>query len=392
VSERPDFVVFSDDWGEHPSSCQHLFRQIARDHRVIWVNTVGMRAPKLTLGDVRRAYLKVRKMLLPAGPQAAASGAAAVSSLSAGLDLHVLQPPMIPLPSSSLARRFNARSAETAIRARMRQLGIERPVVVSTVPNACDVVGRLGAAHVVYYCVDDFAQWPGLDHAAVHRMEQSLIRQSDVLLATSDALQRALQRDGRQVHLFPHGVDLEFFGQPSGDEHPAVAPLQRPRAGFYGNLDERVDAELIEAVARARPEWMFVFAGPQAVRWPQLEALPNVRFIGAVAYRDLPRLADALDVLLLPYHVNAFTQTISPLKLNEYLASGRPVISAALHESEKRMPLVRIARGVEEWSGALAESLADDRDTRREAARRLLATESWAAKAKTLLEFCRAPR
>jgi hypothetical protein len=386
VSGPLDFVVFSDDWGEHPSSCQHLFRHVAREHRTIWVNTVGMRAPKLTLGDLRKAVLKVRKMVRP--PERAAAPAV---RQSADLRLHVLQPPGIPLPGSSLARQFNARAAVRAIRGKMAELGFGRPVVLSTVPNACDVVGQLGAARIVYYCVDDFAQWPGLDHAVVARMERSLIDQSQVLLATSDALQSALARDGRAAHLFTHGVDLDFFGQSPGTEHAAVGALPRPRAGFYGNLDERLDAGLVSSVATAMPDWSFVFAGPQAVRWPELEALPNVRFLGPLAYEELPRLADALDVLLLPYHVNAFTQTISPLKLNEYLASGRPVVSSALHESEKRAPFVRIARTPAEWRNAVVEALNDDREQRRREARRLLAGESWAAKAATLLELCGRP-
>ena len=381
-----DFVVFSDDWGEHPSSCQHLFRQIAREHRVLWVNTVGMRTLKFTTPDLRKAARKVRRMITGAGR--------AATSQSGGMPQHlaVLQPPMLPLPASRAARAFNDWSAGRAVRAALARLGMQRPVVVTTAPNACDIVGQLGASVIVYYCVDDFAQWPGIDHQAVGDMERRLVEQADVLLATSEILLEALKGSGKPAFLFDHGVDLETFGAPPGPEHSKLAGMSRPRAGFFGLIDERLDEHLLAEVANLLPDWTFVLAGPQVATLPLLASVPNIVRVGSLPYAELPSFVDGVDVLMLPYKVNAFTQTISPLKLNEYLATGRPVVSAPLRETLRHERLIRLAVGPTEWRDALNAATQHDRHARRAQVASFLASRSWRAKAASFVELLAAYR
>ena len=376
-----DFVVFSDDWGEHPSSCQHLFRQLAREHRVLWVNTVGMRTPRLTATDFGKAVRKVRRMVARTGVAAPAQ---------AGLmpqNLEVLQPPMLPLPGLSLVRAFNDWSARRLVKEALARRGMKRQVVVATVPNACELVGGLDASTIVYYCVDDFAQWPGTNHDVVRRMEQRLIDQADVLLATSEKLREALEVSGKPVFRFDHGVDFETFGAPPGPEHPKLAGIPRPRAGFFGLLDERLDEELLVELSRLLPHWSFVLAGPQVARLSRLASRINIVRIGPLPYAELPRFVDGVDVLMLPYRVNEFTQTISPLKMNEYLVTGRPVISSALREAERRGRLIRVVQDSTEWCEALNASFTEDRRARREEVMSLLAGESWRAKADSFIEL-----
>jgi len=136
------------------------------------------------------------------------------------------------------------------------------------------------------------------------------------------------------------------------------------------------------------PDWSFVLAGPRVEPTPELDRRRNIHFIGPVAYPDLPSLAGGLDALMLPYVVSEFTQTLSPLKLNEYLLTGRPVVSTGLAEAEKRKPLVVIARGADQWRAALVRGLEVDRVARVRVAMDLLRGESWAGKAAWLAERC----
>ncbi len=379
-----DFIVFSDDWGEHPSSSQHLFRQIARDHRVLWVNTVGMRRPRLNAADLRKAARKLRHMLRRTPAAGGPRGSVPPENLV------IVQPPMLPLPGLGAARAFNDWSAIRVIRSALTHHGMSRPVVVTTVPNACDVVDHLDASLIVYYCVDDFAAWPGNDRRVVQRMEARLIARADVLLATSGALFEALRSSGKPTLRFDHGVDAEHFAGPCGREHPRLASLPKPRAGFFGLLDERVDDALLAQIARRMPEWTFVLAGPQVAALAQSASCPNIIRIGSLPYTELPPFVDGVDVLIIPYRGNEFTQTISPLTLTEYLATGRPVVSSALAESARRGPLVRIAGSADEWVDALRRALHDDRHERLTAVADLLRGLSWREKSVSFLELIEA--
>ncbi|MCA9753302.1 MAG: glycosyltransferase family 1 protein, partial [Gemmatimonadetes bacterium] len=152
MSARRTFVVFADDWGRHPSSCQHLFRRIAPHHRVVWVNTIGTRTPTLRPADLARAAGKLREWAFGAGDAAAAASDPAVP-------VEVLRPVMTPFDRWHPLRRLNASLLIRAIRAAVSPA--ERPILVTTIPNAAGVVGRIEEAASVYYCVDEFSEWPG---------------------------------------------------------------------------------------------------------------------------------------------------------------------------------------------------------------------------------------
>lgn len=248
---KPPFVVFSDDWGEHPSSCQHLFLRIAKDFPVIWVNTVGMRNPGLTIADARKAYRKLKRML---------SG----SSQSPGRqsEVTVLQPPMLPYAGLQIVRDLNRRSVVRAVQGALGRLGLSSPIVVTTVPNAADMVGLIGGARIVYYCVDDFAYWPGLDSDRVRRMEERLISQADLFIATSQKLLERLRATGKPSYLLEHGVDVDFFATGAEVEHHVLAAIPKPRVGYIGLIDERMDQDLLIDVAARMNHLAFVLAGP----------------------------------------------------------------------------------------------------------------------------------
>ncbi len=379
ASVLPTFIVFSEDWGEHPSSCQHLFRRIARDHRVIWVNTVGMRAPRLSWTDVRKAYRKLGKMLR--GPQPAQAGAGA-------LKLHVIQPPMLPFSSIRAVRNWNRRSVVEAVHAAASEQGIENPIVVSAVPNACDFVGALGGRRVVYYCVDDFTQWPGLDHDIVREMDERMIARADVLIATSRKLETRLEASGKPTHLLAHGVDLDLFGTKATNEHACLQGIPAPRAGYFGLFDERHDVALIAELAARMKDVSFVFTGPATLGDPRLQAQGNIHFTGPVPYHELPSLIAGLDVLFLPYRVDSFTDSISPLKLKEYLATGKPVVATPMAEILPYRDHVSVASNVGEWEAALRAALCVQPDERKAAIQGVLQGESWDEKARIFLRWC----
>src|SRR5260370_13875392 len=222
---RPPLLVFADDWGRQPSSCQHLIRHLLGRYEVYWVNTIGTRAPRLNAATLSRALEKVRHWLRPR--------TSAGSQLPPGL--HVVNPRMWPWFGSRFSRRLNRALLRRQLTCLLRDLPTP-PVAVTTLPIVADLIGQLPVRRWVYYCVDDFGQWPGLDQVPLRRMDDLLIGRADVRIAVSETLQERIRSLGQPAHLLTHGVDLDFWvaGRPeavpalAGPHPPPALPLGAP--------------------------------------------------------------------------------------------------------------------------------------------------------------------
>jgi glycosyltransferase involved in cell wall biosynthesis len=296
---------------------------------------------------------------------------------------------MLPYSNVGLVRRFNALSVKRTVRACLDELGVVDPCVVATVPNACDYLDGIGGGRVVYYCVDDFAEWPGHQSDLVRAMEDRLVSRADVLVATSNKLYERLRKSGKPTSLLTHGVDIDLFAADAPAEHSALAGIPRPRAGYFGLFDERSDQQLIADLAAQVPDYSFVFAGPVETSVARLEQLRNVHFTGPIPYTELPAFIAGMNALLIPYAVNEFADSLSPLKLKEYLATGKPVISTPIADMRQWQGDVAVGNGAAEWADLLHAAESEDVAMRRKRASSLLAGETWRDKAVELLRLCK---
>ncbi len=373
--DKVAFLVFSDDWGEHPSSCQHIFKHIIKQYPVIWVNTIGMRIPHFTKKDIRKAFKKLKRMFLTASKGRA--------SLEIPVNLSVLQPFMFPY-NRGLFRKFNRFSVIRSVKKELARREIKSPILVTTVPNSCDYIGAFTERCVVYYCVDDFANWPGHNKNLILEMEKKLINKTDIFIATSEELYSKLSRHSKFVYLLSHGVDLEKFNQASPSKE--FSNLPKPNVGYVGLIDERLDWDLLYFLAKSLRDINFVFVGKLESNIER--SFPNMFFIPPITYEKVPSVLKSLDVLILPYRVNDFTQTLNPLKLKEYLASGRPIVGSSLKEIEKWSPFVKVAKNPQEWIEALQKAFLEDRSALLPKLYHSLAEEDWSVKAKNFLNIC----
>ena len=380
-TRSPDFVVFSDDWGEHPSSCQHIFRHIAQDHRVLWVNTIGMRNPTFTLTDLRKIAKKCRKMLRirrQHGERAEPVG-----------HLSVCQPIMLPFSELSLVRRFNRWSVSRRIRSAASALNFRDPIIVSTVPNAAEYPEVLAGRRIIYYCVDDFSLWPGVDSTRVSDMERRMVEQSSAIIAASGTLAEKFTEFGRHVAVLTHGVDLDHFRTRATSEHPILKRIPEPRVGFFGLIDGRFDRNLIQALAAQMPDTNFVFAGPVDSTAGELPVRENLHFIGALAYTELPAFIVGIRALILPYKVDELGRMLSPLKLKEYLATCKPVVSSPISAVYDWESFLLVAHAPNEWVEALRGIIEQKSVESVSKVHAQLAIESWKSKAESFLVICR---
>jgi glycosyltransferase involved in cell wall biosynthesis len=410
----PSLIVFSDDWGRHPSSSQHLVRALLSRHEVTWINTIGMRPPRLDWITVKRGWEKLthwRPAHRPTDPAAAArrsklgSPPAAIAAPSHNHDLasqslasqslaspRVLNPVMWPSFHSWWGRAVNRRLLERAVRrviqARSSTAG-NFTTVMTTIPIVADLVGMPGVDRWVYYCVDDFSSWPGLDAPTMDRMEVQLVSRVDAIVSAGDNLSARMQKLGRQSTLIDHGVDLEFW---QAAREPAratarLADLPRPIILFWGLIDRRLDVNMVRALAERLTEGTLVFVGPQQDPDPALATFPRILQTGPVSFEDLPSFAAAADLLVMPYDDLPVTRAMQPLKLKEYLATGKPVIVRRLPATQDWADCLDLVSDPDEFVGAVRLRLASGLPAEQQVARQRLSAEGWAAKALRLEEI-----
>ena len=375
------FLVFSDDWGEHPSSCQHLFKILSDLHPTIWVNTVGLRVPEFNLNDAVKSFRKLSAML------SEPSRDRQVSDPTAPI---VCIPPMTPFHSPQWLANWNNNSLQKNVLKELRQQNFEDFTIITTTPSVCDVLSQLGARKIIYYCVDDFSEWPGMEKQLILDLEGRLLEQTDAVICTSQILYEKF-KDYYPTHLLEHGVDLELFSSPAPVEHSCLDRIPSPRIGYFGNIDQRTDFHFIQKLALALPYVSLVFTGPAQANVSALKMHPNIFFTGAVPYEELPAVVKGWDACLLPYHLNALTRNINPLKLKEYLATGKPVISTPLPDVCELSEFVKIieARNIAGWRNAIDEAISGQWVPDKKALGEFLANESWTRKADIFLRICK---
>ncbi len=324
-----DIVCFANDWSGDPLSKKHIMTRLARKNRVLWVNSLGNRAPRATVRDARRIAGKLGRFL-----DEASAGPAAVAP-----NIHAVTPLAVPNYRDRWARALNRLLVGRTVRRAMRRLGFARPLVYSFVPASAWVARRLGATHVVYHCVDEFAEFAGAGDD-IARLEAELIRMSDLVITCSAPLQTAKRRLHPRTHLVRHGVEHAHGARALDPALPVpddVRALPRPIFGFYGLVAEWVDLDVMARVAAAWPRGSLVVVGEPNHAEPgalaRLAALPNVHLLGRRPYDALPAYCKAFDVALLPFVKNALTEHATPLKLREYLAAGLPVVATDIPEA-----------------------------------------------------------
>jgi glycosyltransferase involved in cell wall biosynthesis len=366
-------LVFADDWGRHPSSCQHLIAKLLPRYHVCWVNTIGMRTPRLNRITIQRAIQKFRPWMR--------------SHTRANVlpnHLQVIDPKMWPWFSRSHDRWLNRNMLLGGLKPILNQLA--RPIVgITTLPIVADLIGPLHLDRWVYYCVDDFSHWPGLDHRAMATMEDDLIAQADRLIAASGTLQAHLAAHGKDSQLLTHGVDLEHWQLPAEDSpHAGKTPwsdLPKPLVVFWGLIDKRMDTRFVHQLADSIHRGTILLVGPLEHPDPDLLAAPHVVRLPAVDYQQLPRLAADAAALIMPYADLPVTRAMQPLKLKEYLATGKPVVARALPAIEAWADGLDAVASAEEFVSAVNLRIQTGLDPAQQAARMRLNSESWAAKA-----------
>lgn len=330
--DKPDLVCLSHlRWDFVYQRPQHLMSRFARERRVFFVE-------EPILGDNPEPRMEV-------------------SERQGGIKLAVPHLPhgLSPEQSEALQRDL--------LRDLLEEHEVSGFVLWYYTPMALPHAEGLEPLAVVYDCMDELSLFRGAPRELLDR-EARLLEAADLVFTGGQSLYESKRECHPRVFPFPSSIEAEHFRKArETQEEPAdQAALPRPRLGYFGVIDERIDLDLIAAVADARPDWQIVMVGPVVKIDPAtLPRRANIHYPGMKSYQELPVYLAGWDVALMPFALNESTRFISPTKTPEYLAGGRPVVSTPIRDvvkpyGEKKM--VEIAGGPEEFVAAAERALA----------------------------------
>jgi glycosyltransferase involved in cell wall biosynthesis len=281
-----------------------------------------------------------------------------------------------------------ARWRQKAMRDTLMSLNAGRPILWLLRPYQTDQIGTLNEKLVVYHVTDEYSAFPTVtDPASFREKEAALMRRADLVIVTSAALLESHQPFNKHTYLVPNAVDFQSYQQHLVDPPPARLgngqdTINRPRIGYAGALNEKVDYHLLAQVAQMRPDWQLVLIGnldlySQPDKADALQGLPNVHWLGRLPLAQLPAAISSLDVCLMPYERNAWTANIDSLKLYEYMACGKPVVSTDIPAARQFSELVGIATSPEDFVTHIDAALATDTPAKVAARMQVASANTW---------------
>lgn len=367
-----------EDWWYHNRGHydMQMMRELSKVVPVLYVNSIGMRVPRVGEGSMfvrrilrklkslKRGCVKIREHFFVASPLVAPAG------MGAGLN------------KAALAMQ---------VKLFARRAGIKKPLVWVACPPGAQVVEKLGAVGLVYQRTDRFEAFHGVNPERIKGFDVYLKDKADVTLFCSSWLMEQEQDECANAAFIDHGCDYQAFasaGQNPASEPDDVKGIARPRIGFIGGIDSHTfDPQLFLEVAKSLPEAQFVLVGGCSLPedWCTLD---NVHLLGQRNYSDVPGYMASCDVLIMPWNRNEWIQACNPVKLKEYLAIGRPIVTTPFPELNRFEGLVSIASDsagfIEAIKAALAAVESGSFDPQPGRAR--VEQETWAAKGVSAVE------
>jgi glycosyltransferase involved in cell wall biosynthesis len=353
-----DFIIISTaDW-DHPfwTNKQHIAKRLAdRGHRVLYIDSLGLRRPTAKQSDIKRIFKKI-------------------SRFTNGLqekykNLWVWSPIVIPFHGNENIRNLNFKFLEIALKYFSKKLNFKNPILWIYNPLAQKLVGNLNEQFSVYHCVDELSAQPGMPIETLKYEEEMLLKKVNMVFATSPNLYETRKKYNSNTYYSPNVADYEHFHKAASCETEIPEDIKNipgPRIGFIGAISGyKLNFNLIESVAKSSPDLSFVFIGQIGEGEPgtdiiNLKSIKNIYFLGPKPYNDLPNYLKAFDVCLLPNNLNEYTKNMFPMKFFEYLSAGKPVVMTQLPALEEYYHLCYVANDSKSFCEMILKALQEN--------------------------------
>lgn len=270
-------------------------------------------------------------------------------------NLYIYSPPPVMLPLGerfSIIESINQCLLKVLVKRVVKKLAFSKPILWIFIYNAADLIGSFNEKLSCYHCVDE---WSALQTdnpkigRNIKREEERILKKADIVFTVSIPLFESKRTVNSNTHYLPLAADFFQFNQAMSDRTKIpedIEKIVRPKIGFIGSIvANKVDLDLIYFMGHSRPGWSFIFVGPisKSVNISRFSRLDNIHFLGYKKLHQLPGYLKDFDVAIIPYLLNEVTKGVSPLKLYEYLAAGKPVVSTNIPEAYPLKEVIKIA-------------------------------------------------
>ncbi len=372
-----------EDWWYHNRGHidMQLMRRFAKMGTTLYVNSIVMQKPNLkrnTAGGKSFTHKLIRK---------AKSIFRGLQKSDAGF--WVYSPLSLPMHHICWLRPANEIILRWQLWFVARKLGMRSPIVWVACPAACDLGIKIKKAKLVYQRTDRFEEYPNVDGDTVRRYDSKLKAHADLTVFVSETLYEQEHYQCKKAIFLDHGVDYEMFttAEDTKEIPSDIRDINRPIVGFFGGIDDHTsDINFVEGVVNLLPEMSFAFVGKASSDCSRLTTKKNVRMLGQKPYEQIPHYGKCFDVAIMPWRQNRWIEACNPIKLKEYLALGKPVVSTPFPELQKYLDVVYEARTPEEFADCIKKALAEDNPKRVAERRKKVQTSTWDHKAELLLE------
>lgn len=351
LSGHDIICISTQDWDDLWTRKQRFMTQFARQgNRVLYVEQQVH-----LLGYVKRFKARRKRII---------SWLSAPRRIEENLYVYTL-PVVLPFyQMSPWINGINNCFIAAILRKQLLSLNFKAPILWIYAPYSYRLAGKLGEKFVIYECVDELSAAKGLVKGEVVKsFEEHLIRKADLVIVTAQNLYDSKKHIAKRICIVPNGAEVEHFRKALSKDTAVseeIARIKRPIVGFLGSISFWIDISLIQYIALSRTEWSIVMVGPVRTDISKINSLPNVYILGRKDYQKLPGYIKAFDVCINPYILDDVAEGCSPLKLYEYLSTGKPIVSVDMPEARKFGDLVRIAKSKEDFISEIELAFRED--------------------------------
>ena len=382
-SKDISFLCFGgEDWWYHNRGHvdMQLMRCFARNSTTLYVNSIVMQKPSLKKnigGGKSFTHKLVRK-----------AKSIFRGLCESGVGFWVYSPFSMPVHHIKWLRPLNRMILQEQLRLVLHKLVMYNPIVWVACPAACDVALRMKKSKLVYQRTDRLEEYPNIDAKVIKQYDLTLKANADLTVFVSQQLYEQEYTQCNKAIFLDHGVDFNAFATAQNDkEIPSdIRDINKPIVGFFGGVDDHTsDIDLVKRIIDLLPDFNFVFIGNSSIDCKELLAKKNVRMLGQRPYEQIPHYGKCFDVAIMPWRQNRWIEACNPIKLKEYLALGKPIVSTPFTELQKYRDVVYQAKTPEEFVKCIEKALEEDGPERIAARKKKVEISTWDSKAELVL-------
>ena len=301
-------------------------------------------------------------------------------------NIFVATPPLV-FPGQTMSKiinRINKLFMIYQINKLLKKLNIKNYYLWVYPPDSIDLIDRLKYEKLIFDCVDDWSRFSGLvSKQTMEKYMNDLFRRADLVVVTHEELRRKANMCTDRVALIPNGVEANHFDLSKIEDGDIPEEMKRiigPKIGFIGSVAKWIDYDLLHYIAVNRPEWSIIMIGPVSnrIKIDKIRQQKNIYLLGRKAYNDLPKYIKAFDVCINPFVVDELSDSVDPLKMYEYLATGKPIVSVKMPAVNRFKGLIDVAKDKKEFVKCIEKKILNSSQENLQAKRIQIANEhSW---------------